>query len=59
MVSAFFYCNTLGMNMEKFFDKLITREEIQDVPIESICKVVVCVFEIINSGECFYETEID
>lgn len=45
--------------MELFFDKLIDREEIQDVPLDSILKVVVCVFEIINSGECFYDVYTD
>lgn len=45
------------MNMEKFFDKLIDKEEIQDLPIETICKVVVCVFEVINSGDCFYRED--
>ena len=55
MVSAFFCCHNLGMDMKKLYKKLLNTEEIKDIPIETICRVVVCLFEIINSGECFYK----
>lgn len=57
MVSAFFYCYFLSMNMEKLYKKLIDNDNLKDIPIETICKVVVCVFEIINSGDCFYKED--
>ena len=45
------------MNMEKLYDKLIEDESIKDIPIDFIYRVVVCVFQIINSGECFYKED--
>lgn len=58
MVSVFFYCYFLSMNMELLYKKLIGADELQSIPITTICKVVICLFEIINSGECFYKEEI-
>lgn len=43
--------------MEKFYEILTERDDIKDIPLEHIIKVVVCVFEIINSGECFYKED--
>lgn len=51
----FFSVNSHHMNMEKLFKNLIDKDVLKDVPIDIICKVVICVFEIINSGECFYD----
>lgn len=45
------------MNMELLYKKLIDNDNMKDIPIETICKVVVCVFEIINSGDCFYKED--
>ena len=45
------------MDMEKLYDKLMQCEEIKDIPFIYIFRVVVAVFKIINSGECFYERE--
>ena len=44
--------------MSKLCKKLLESEEIKDIPLEYIIKVVAVVFEIINSGECFYTDEI-
>lgn len=57
MVSVFFYCHNLCMDMEKFYKLLMGREDIGGIPLDHVLKVVVCVFEIINSGECFYKEE--
>lgn len=43
--------------MEKFYKLLMGREDIGGIPLDYILRVVVCVFEIINSGECFYKEE--
>ena len=53
MVGVFFYCYFLSMNTEKLYDKLVESEEIKDIPIDYIFRVVICVMQIINSGECF------
>ena len=57
IVSVFFYCHNLSMDMEKFFDNLIESEDLKDIPIDFIFRVVVRVFELINSGEFFYFKE--
>ena len=43
------------MNMEKFLDKLIQDETLEDIPVTYLLRVAFSVFAIINSGECFYE----
>ena len=43
--------------MEKFYKLLMEKEEIKDIPIDHILKVVVSVFEVIDSGECFYKED--
>ena len=43
------------MDMEKLFDKLIECEDIQDIPIDYIFRVVINLVKIINEGECFYK----
>jgi hypothetical protein len=45
------------MDMEKLFDKLTENEEIKDIPVDYIFRITICVFEIINSGECFYKED--
>ena len=44
--------------MKKLCKKLFESDEIKDIPLEYVIKVVSVVFEIINSGECFYTDEI-
>ena len=41
------------MNTEKLYDKLVEHKDLQDIPIDHIFRVVICVMQIINSGECF------
>ena len=53
MVSVFFCCYFLSMNTEILFDKLVEHKDLQDIPIDHIFRVVICVMQIINSGECF------
>ena len=57
MVSVFFLCQHLGMDMEKLFDKLTDSKDIKDIPVDYIFRVTVAVFEIINSGDCFYKED--
>lgn len=45
------------MNMKKFCDMLTSRADIKDIPLSHIFRVACAVFEIINSGECFYDSE--
>ena len=45
------------MNTEKLWDKLMEDENIKNIPLKDVIKVVIAVFEVINSGECFYPYE--
>ena len=45
------------MDMEKLFDKITENKDIEDIPIDYVFRVAIAVFEIINSGECFYKDE--
>lgn len=55
MVGAFFYCHNNSMDMKKLFKKLLETEDIKNIPLEHVIKVFAAIFEIINSGECFFE----
>ena len=41
--------------MKKLFEKLLENENIKNIPLKDVIKVVIAVFETINSGECFFE----
>ena len=43
------------MDMRKLCKKLFEHEDIKNIPLEHVIKVVAVIFEIINSGECYYE----
>lgn len=43
------------MDMEKLFDKITENKDIKDIPIDYVLRVAIAVFEIINSGDCFYK----
>ena len=45
------------MDIKKLSDLIVNREELKDIPATVILRVAVSVIEIINSGECFKETE--
>ena len=45
------------MDMDKFYKLITSDEDLQDIPLIYIMRVAIAVFEIINSGECFYELE--
>lgn len=55
MVGVFFLCQNLGMDMKKLCKLLFENEDIKNIPLEYVFRVASVVFEIINSGECFYE----
>ena len=64
IVGALFCCNNLiigegGMNMEKFLDKLIQDETLEDIPVSYLLRVAFSVLAIINSGECFFKDTFD
>lgn len=40
-------------------EKVLQNEEVRDIPIIVVFTVIMCVFEAIESGECFYITEFD
>ena len=47
------------MDIDKVFKKVMSCEDVQDIPITYIFAIISCVFEAISSGECFYNTEYD
>ena len=47
------------MNMEKFLDKLIQDESLEDIPVNYLLRVAFSVLAIINSGECFFKDTFD
>ena len=55
MVSVFFCCHNLGMDTEKLWNKILENDDIKKIPLKDVIKVVIAVFDIINSGDCFYD----
>lgn len=55
--SVLFLCLKYSMDMRKLCEKLFNNDKIKDIPLEHVIRVVSVVFEIINSGECFFENE--
>lgn len=47
------------MDVLKLCKKVLENEDIKDIPIIYVYIVVTTVIEIINSGECFYDTEFE
>ena len=45
------------MNMDELFELLTSDVELQDIPLLYIMRVTIAVFEILNSGKCFYKLE--
>ena len=47
------------MDMTKLYERLLNDETISDIPIEFVIRIVLSVFGIINSGECYYKDDIE
>lgn len=47
------------MDIDKLFKKVISSDDVKDVPIIFIITVFNCVLDEISTGECFYTTEIE
>jgi len=43
------------MDIKKLCDKIIKDESLKDIPLIDILRVVFSVFDLIGSGEYFYE----
>ena len=43
------------MDVKKFVNLLLKSDDLKDIPMEHIFKVVFSVFEIIKNGNVFYE----
>lgn len=57
MVSVFFYCHNISMDIKKLYEKVIQSAEVHDIPLVYILTVLNVVLETIGEGECFYENE--
>ena len=47
------------MDIDKLFKKVISNEDVKNVPILFIILVFNCVLEEISTGDCFYKTNSD
>lgn len=47
------------MDIKKLCEKVLSREEVKNIPKIFIYIVIKCVLDAIGSGECFYETEFE
>lgn len=47
------------MDIRKLFNELVKCEELQDIPVMYIMKVLTATFELISSGKFFYDTETE
>ena len=45
------------MDIKKLYEKVIQSEEVHDIPMIHILKVLNVVLEVIGEGECFYTNE--
>ena len=45
------------MDMKKLCEQLTTRDDLKDIPLVFIFQVAYAIFEIIDDGKCFYDTE--
>lgn len=43
------------MDMRKLCDELMKDEDIKDIPLTFVFRVVFSVFKLINSGKCAYK----
>ena len=57
MVGAFFYWHNKGMDTLILFDRLMENEDLRDIPMDMIFRVVCEVVALISSGECFFKNE--
>lgn len=46
------------MDMEKLTDLLLEKDELKDVPITIISKVVSSLFDVLRTGNVFYKEEL-
>lgn len=47
------------MDLDKLCKEVMAREEMRDIPVLYVMEVIMCVFDVIGTGECFYITEFD
>lgn len=47
------------MDILKLCKKVVENEKTKGIPIVYVFAIITCVFEAIESGECFYNTEFD
>lgn len=45
------------MDIIKLFEKVMSYQEMEEIPIAHVYIVIKFVIEAIGTGECFYETE--
>lgn len=45
------------MDMKKLCDILTSRPDIKDIPLSYVFRVAFAVFDSINNGKCFFDSE--
>ena len=43
--------------MKKLCKKIFEDEDIRDIPVEYVIRIVSVIFELINSGEFYYQND--
>lgn len=46
------------MDMNRFIDLLLEREDLKDIPMNYIFKVVCSVFDVLSNGNVFYKESL-
>lgn len=59
MVGVFFLCQNLSMDILKLCDKLFEDQDLCDIPIDYIFRVVKAVITVMAEGDCFYKDDFD
>ena len=45
------------MDIKKLYEKVITSDDVKNIPLLHVLTVLNCILDIIGSGECFYTNE--
>lgn len=45
------------MDLEKLYQKVLNSDDVKEIPIIYVYKIIFTIIDAISSGECFYENE--
>ena len=47
------------MDLEKLCQRVMNSDDVKEIPVIYVYKIIFTIIDAISSGECFYDTEID